>query len=554
MILKKYLSPCAIGIVAVLFICSCKDEEVEPDSSEPTESLDDFIFGLGDPIQPNIGGNEQIGDVLTEIDENTKTYCECTKYKASESFSEVLLMDPTSDVIYPGSILEGNSVAEGSYRQIVLERGPLTVSTDFPNIVGEVVRTVEKPSLSSLTQTMKEMMYDSGVDGATPAACSFEIKEIVSEEQLSMAVGASVEYNKLKLRDNFDFSKTSTTSKYLVKFQQVYYTVNVDAPSSPSKFFDSSVSASDLKQAIGGGSTVPVYVSSIKYGRAAYFCVESNEKSDSVANVLESSFKLGKSSIVLNDSMTAYKKMKDYSVSGTIIGGSSEDAVGAVKGYEKMIEFITNGGNFSKESPAKPVAFTLRRLSNNEVFGVVNSTEYVARNCKSTNASITAENFYGLKGENDVCGTIKVCIKYPDGEQTPWFYVFNQPISKSGSISVPIGKTEPAPMADHNIPFTIDYSKFEGAKLIVSADLHEWDDPCKCGNDHREFDDYDSYYNEFLLSDVEKDEKVVLEFSLTKEYTEDHHYTGLFNSTVAHSPKNIATDCKVQFTFNVKIQ
>lgn len=48
-----------------------------------------------------------------------------------------------------------------------------------------------------------------------------------------MAVGASVEYNKLKLRDNFDFSKTSTTSKYLVKFQQVYYTVNVDAPSSP---------------------------------------------------------------------------------------------------------------------------------------------------------------------------------------------------------------------------------------------------------------------------------------------------------------------------------
>lgn len=97
-----------------------------------------------------------------------------------------------------------------TYRQIVLERGPLTISTDFPNIVGDVVRTVEKPSLSSLTQSMKDMMYDSGVDGATPASCSFEIKEITSEEQLSMAVGASVEYKKLKLRDNFDFSKTST--------------------------------------------------------------------------------------------------------------------------------------------------------------------------------------------------------------------------------------------------------------------------------------------------------------------------------------------------------
>lgn len=553
--LKKYLSPCAIGIVAVLFTCSCKDEDVEPESSDPTETLDDFIFGLGDPIQPNVGGNEQIGDILTEIDENTKTYCECTKYKASEAFSEVLLMDPTSDVIYPGSILEGNSVAEGSYRQIVLERGPLTISTDFPNIVGEVVRTVEKPSLSSLTQTMKEMMYDSGVDGATPAACSFEIKEIVSEEQLSMAVGASVEYNKLKLRDNFDFSKTSTTSKYLVKFQQVYYTVNVDAPSSPSKFFDSSVSASDLRQAIGGGSTVPVYVSSIKYGRAAYFCVESNEKSDSVANVLESSFKLGKSSIALKDSLTAYSKMKNYSISGTVIGGSSEDAVGAVKGYEKMIEFITKGGNFSKESPAKPVAFTLRRLSNNEVFGVVNSTEYVARNCKSTNASITAENFYGVKGENDVCGTIQVRIKYPDGKFTPWFYVLNQPISEEGAISVPIGKTINAPEAGHDVPFTIDYSRYEDTKIVVLAQLYEWDKPCGCGNRH-EYDEYNSLYAEYSLSDVidNKNGKVTIECQLTNEFTESHHYRGLLNNVLSHEPGTSATDCRVQFTFNVKVQ
>lgn len=553
--LKKFLSPCAIGIVAVLFTCSCKDEEVEPESSEPAETLDGFIFGLGDPIQPNVGGNEQIGDVLTEIDENTKTYCECTKYKASESFSEVLLMDPTSDVIYPGSILDGNSVAEGSYRQIVLERGPLTISTDFPNIVGDVVRTVEKPSLSSLTQSMKDMMYDSGVDGATPASCSFEIKEIVSEEQLAMAVGASVEYKKLKLRDNFDFSKTSTTSKYLVKFQQVYYTVNVDAPSSPSKFFASSVSASDLRQAIGGGSTVPVYVSSIKYGRAAYFCVESNEKSDSVANVLDSSFKLGKSSIVLNDSTTAYKKLKDYSISGTVIGGSSKDAVGAVKGYEKMIEFITNGGDFSKESPSKPIAFTLRRLSNYDEFGVVNATEYIARNCKSTNASITAENFYGVKGENDVCGTIKLRLKYPDGELSSWFYVLNQPISESGAINVPVGKTIEAPMAGHSVPFTIDYSRYEGTKLVVDAQLYEWDNPCGCGNRH-EYDDYNAFYKEYVLSDIldNNNGKVTIELQLTNEFTESHHYRGLFNNVLSHEPGTSATDCRVQFTFNVKVQ
>lgn len=549
---KKWLY--VIPMMSMCFM-SCKDEEMEPDDSNSDESLDSFIHGLGDPMQPYDTGNEQIGDVLTEIDENTKTYCECVKYKASESYSEVLLMDPSSDVIYAGSILEGNSVANGSYRQIVLERAPLTISTDFPNLEGSVIRTIDDPKLSSVTQSIKEMMYDSHIEGSTPASCSFIIEKVESEDQLSMAVGASVNYKKLKLNENFDFSKTSQTSKYLIKFNQVYYTVNVDAPSSPSKFFDPSVTASDLKHAIGGGSTVPVYVSSIKYGRAAYFCIESSEKSDSVSNVLSTGFNIGKSSVSVNDSIVTVSKLKKYKISGTIIGGSSKDAVGTVNGFEDMLAFITKGGDFSKDSPAKPVAFTLKRLSNNEVFGVINSTEYVARNCKSTNASIKAESFYGIQGENDVCGTIKVQLKYTDGETTPWFYVFNQAISKDAKISVPVGKTVNAPMAGQDVPFEIDYKRFEGAKVIVEAQLYEWDDPCSCGGGRHEYDEYDFYRKEFLLSDIEaNDGNVLLDYiQLTKEHTEYHHYSGLFKSTKCHSPKKTATDCRVQFSFSINL-
>lgn len=70
-------------------------------------------------------------------------------------------------------------------------------------------------------------------------------------------------------------------------------------------------------------------------------------------------------------------------------------------------------------------------------------------------------------------------------------------------------------MAGHSVPFTIDYSRYEGTKLVVDAQLYEWDNPCSCGNDHREFDDYDYFYKEYLLSDIEKNNSVTIEVSLT---------------------------------------
>lgn len=564
---KNNLTFAVLILGLMVNVSSCKDEsDQSTNEGIPTQSLNDFIMGLEDPIQETPTGEEQIGEVLTEIDEETSTFCECKKYKMSAQFDETLILDPTTDVIFLGNILEGNSVTNGSYRPIALERAPLTISTDFMNLDGLITRTIEKPSLSSVTAAIKDMMYDTEINGATAAVTTFEIENIKSENDLAIRVGASVSYKKMKLNENFDFSKTSTTSKFLVKYTQTYFTVNLDIPSSPAKFFDMSVTADDLKRAIGGGNTVPVYVSSIKYGRAAYFCVESSEDSTSIKNTLDATFTFAKDSAKLETNISKSESLKKYKITGSVIGGSAEDAATTIKGSEEMINFIIKGGNFSKQSPAKPIAFTLRRLSNHEIFNVVNGTEFVARSCRSTNASIIPHSFYGIKGENDVCGEISVQIQYGDDAPSSKFYIFNRAIVKDQAVHVPAGGTvtydgKPAEgkqdvnSPDQIVPFKIDYTRFDEAKLIVRANLHEWDDPCACGGNHREYDDYEPYYNEFLLSDIQADNGQVIldEIQLSKEYTENHHTSGLFN-TVSHDPKNVSTDCRIRFIFNVRFE
>ena len=242
-----------------------------------------------------------------------------------------MLLDPTSNIIYPGSILEGNSVAEGSYRQIVLNRAPLNLSTNLQNFSGNCSRTVDNPSLSQIRTAIKEMIYDAEITGSTAAKMTFSIEEVHSEEQLELAIGASVKSNSVKISSGFDFNKKSVRSRFLVKFIQVYYTVDVDAPSSPSLFFAPEVTANDLKRAIGG-NTVPVYVSSVQYGRVAYFCMESEERGDSVKANLTASIDSSLVDVDVSTHLSNNSYTKNLQFKGTIIGGAGDDPTHAVKG------------------------------------------------------------------------------------------------------------------------------------------------------------------------------------------------------------------------------
>ena len=545
----------AVATMSLIMLhVSCKDKN-ETDEASST-SLNEFIMSLKDPIQiGSTNGEETIGDVLAEVDEETHTYCECTKHKMSSEFSEVMLMDPTSNVIYPGSIIDGNSVIDGSYRQIVLDRAPLTISTDFKGTSTSPFRTIENPTLSQVRQAEKEMLYEGEISGATAAAMSFEVKEIKSEEELKLAVGASVSYKKLKLDEKFDFSKTSKTSKFMLKFQQVYYTIDVDAPSTPAGFFSKNVTADDLRNAIGGKNTVPVYVSSVKYGRVAYVCVESNMKSDSVANMLNASFKFGGDSVVIKTSVEHKKKMEECKISGSVIGGAADSAVTAIRGYEGILSFITSGGNFSKNSPGKPVAFTLTRLSDNSVFNVVNGTEYVSRKCWSTNASIVPLDMYGIKGNDSICGTITLTVYKGNTYVSSPFYLFNRAICKESALFIEQGKAKP--IEPSNDTQTFEIGKDEDATLLVQAKLIRWQTPCGCGNRH-EYDEFDTYTKAIPLSEVIENNGIVTldEIKLTRDFTEGHDTykaLGIVGKTrTKHDPHYTATDSRVRFRFQVK--
>lgn len=555
-------------VLGGITMSACSKDDDSGNSN--AEELDGLIRSMSDPEQESAQPEEQIGDVLSEIDEETDTYCECTKYKASAEFNENMLLDPTSNVIYPGSILEGNSVVDGSYRQIVLDRAPLKISTNLQNFSGEASRVVEEPSLSNVRSEIKQMIYDSEVTGATQGEMTFSIQEIYSEDQLSLAIGTNVKAFGQKVKGGFGFGSKTIQSRFLVKFVQVYYTVDVDAPSSPSRFFADNVTAEDLRKAIGGGNTVPVYVSSVKYGRAAYFAMVSNERADSVKAQLEAEIKAGMADVDVATQFGQSSYTKNLSITGTIIGGSGEDGTKSVDGQKGLIEYIQKGGNYSKESPGAPIAYTLTRLSNNEVFNLVNGTEYVVRKCKSMKGSVMPKYIYGISGDNTVYGQVTAQLGY-EGETTsnqPTFYIFNK--KRGNAISVPIGQ-KPDIDCDEEGVFKLDYGKIDKAYIEISFDLHDSDaaEDCTCAdirNNASNDELYPRYKIRIYLNDMSvkevngKDVEIALNddiFECVLGYTTDiqHHHKscGFLGTNTCHETEYRNYPSKIKFAFKINM-
>ena len=73
----------------------------------------------------------------------------------------------------------------------------------------------------------------------------------------------------------FDWGSTTRKNKIIAKYQQLYYTIDMDTPSSPAAVFAASNTLEGLKSAIPPGSC-PVYVAGVTYGMMALTFIETD--------------------------------------------------------------------------------------------------------------------------------------------------------------------------------------------------------------------------------------------------------------------------------------
>lgn len=390
--LKKFV-PFAIGIVGIILTSSCKKDE---DAKSREESLEDFVESLQVPPQPEIPA-VNTDSFFTEKTPNE--ICSYKEYNAGASFDESFVLDPTIDVIYPGALIDGATLTNGSYAPLNIARGPITIYTQFMNKEEDLFKTIENPNGATVAQAIKELLYDDNINGATEARVNFEVKEIVDKDQLDLELGVSVNMKKADFTEKFNFNDSSSTRNFLIKYIQPMYHISIVPPTRPSDLFAKDITKEDLEKAVKGNS-MPCYIGNVTYGRAVYALMQTEEKSSKIANELKASFDAfinGKT----DSKIETFKNSSSYTFSGTIIGGNANMAAKGIKSIDDILEYITSDANFSKENPAGMLSYKLNKISDNSTYTIKKAANYTIKNCETFNGSIRLEAIESLSSEHD---------------------------------------------------------------------------------------------------------------------------------------------------------
>jgi len=359
--------------LATLLTGACTTEIV----NSPGPGIDDYVKSLPYlPVAP------------TEVDEGTRSAearegdysCTRQNLKETRQYDKIVAYAANSDSMFPGALVSADSVLTGLFTQIVLDRAPATISVSLENLGGKKSAVIAQPTLSAYREALTGVLQQE-ITGSTPANLSSEIEEVHSKEQLDMALGVQASWGLgvASLKTSFDFSKQEARSRYIVKYTQAYYTVDLDAPSSPSALLAPSVSLDEVQGKMDE-TRPPVYVSSVTYGRMVLFTFESEYSATEMGAALEFAYSGGVD--VKGDVSVTYKDMISKSkITAFILGGDAGTAVQTIDSYAGLIAFIKTGGNYTRESPGAPIAYKLNYLKDNSPARMSFTTDYEVKDC-----------------------------------------------------------------------------------------------------------------------------------------------------------------------------
>lgn len=359
--------------MATSLLVACAAAPIEPE----TDEIDAYIKSL--PYLP-VEAPQVVAGQASAAERDGEYSCTTENLRETRQYDRIVAYAANSDSLWPGAIVSADSVVSGLFTQVVLPRSPTTFSVSLENLEGTKKATLTSPSLSTYRDALSSVL-SSQITGSTPANIYSEIEEVHTEEQLNMALGVQASWGLglSNVKTSFNWENKEVRSRYVVRYTQAYYTVDLDAPASPSALFSPDVTLVDVQSKMDPEHP-PAYVTSVTYGRMVVFTFESEYSSTELGAALDFAYSGGVD--VKGDVSVTYKDILSRSnITAFILGGDASSAVQTIDSYEALITFIKTGGNYSRESPGAPIAYKLAYLKDNSPARMSFTTDYEVKNC-----------------------------------------------------------------------------------------------------------------------------------------------------------------------------
>lgn len=370
-----------LALIMLVYFNACQKEE-----GINNGSFKDVLSQGGTFEAPIV--EQKTTDVQTyesEDEEGVQWICTTATYemKAGAGGNEGFpLFSPNANVIYPGNMLQGNSLNDATPKIIAVERAPGTFSTDV--VDGNLQPSFTAPSVNKADVTIAINNIIAGSSGVVPANFSLKIRNIQSREQFALELGVDVETKFYELESKLNFSSDKEYNRFVVNLNQSFYTISYNIPTSLEQLFDSSVTPDDLKKYTGAGNPA-TYVSDVTYGRIFYMLVESTSSVTEMDASISASFN-GITNQVDGDVETSYlAELSDLKIQVFAYGGDASSSLLTISSYDinELAELLAESSNIKS---GKAISYVVRSVYDNQIVSTQLNTKYDVTNCEPTGA------------------------------------------------------------------------------------------------------------------------------------------------------------------------
>lgn len=385
-------------VAALAAACSSADDSAPPQlgtegaGEHDQSALRELIMRASAPPTPAEQAPHETGtETQITTDNGVAQECVYKRFTGTALYETLVSFDPNADSIWPGAVVQTQTLPQGLAAPIGLARRPGVVTIGDAVIGGgkadaKYSTTVGAPSLSATRDAVAGLLAQGDVRLA--AKSNYLAETAYSMNEASLKMGVAVSWMNGSVKANFAGSWLTKKTTMVVRFIQAYYTVSFAAPPSPEKVFGEDVTADDARPYMGPGNA-PGYVSSVTYGRMLIMKVETDESERDLRAALDVAFSKGSVSV----DAASKNVLKNSTFSVFVLGGSPDDAarIQAADSESRagaLAAYIEQGANFDPRSPGVPISYTVRRLADNETIKVASTIDYQVPVCTPAAANV----------------------------------------------------------------------------------------------------------------------------------------------------------------------
>ncbi len=390
MIRKTHFLPLILALGALLALSACSS------STEPQPTSFEGVINAGgtyEKVEPS-QDIELVSSEEEELPDGSITLCTVEHHSIIDAPNDYMTFDPNAEVVFPGNLLQGQSLGQATPDPIVVDRAPGTITINLINGSQSVSADVDEVRYSTVIQAMNDIIAEN--NGTLPAAFTYRSSEVQSREQMALNMGVNVETMTTDVRSSLSINTDIAYSSFLVELNQRYYTMSYDMPASREAIFASTVEPADLARFIAPANPA-TYISSVTYGRRFYLLVESTESAADMRASIQASYDaaLAGGSGHLNGRDVS--SLSNVNVKVFALGGDASLALAAFNGnVDAVAEFLTDGGNIDT---GVPLSYTVRNVKDNTLVNVKVATDFDVKNCVVQQVGSFAADFEsGVEG------------------------------------------------------------------------------------------------------------------------------------------------------------